>query len=1387
MSRRTWLLLFLALVLLAATAYGGTRWIKVDGTITSRTPQVVIDKSNVSTFSFRVHFPGFQIDELEAEGQIWNRVTFNRMSQHGFPGEPEVPVLSRWIAVPDGADPVVKVSASGVRKVNGINHIPAQAPAPDCYCEDDPAFERDASIYDSNDTFPGTLYKLEEPIVVRGLRLARLNLYPVQVLPATEQALIYSDFEVNVQFRGGKGKFFTDRRGESFQRIYDLAMNHMAFANEPKPAMRGKSANGAEYLIICGPNFADAAQDLAEWKILQGYDTEVYTTNETGTSVAAIKAFIQDAYDNWDPAPEWILFIGDSEFISPTYDGYNASDLYYLTVDGSDYWEDIHSGRLSIETADQAQKRVNDIIKYERDPVDNDTYYTNAWFAAYFQHLGGGEEERRFLRTTEEEYRWFNEYMPNSPFTPHRIYVTESYVNPKYWNQSTYNWTPDWWTYGSYQIPTDIQRPNLAWDGDAADITAAISAGTVFVTHRDHGEETGWADPAYYVSNVNGLNNGDMLPTIWSINCLTGDFDSSSDPCFSESWERNENGGAVGIMASTELSYSGTNDRMFWGWLDSMWPDYVPGYPDTKANDPEWRQALVMLYGKVFNLWMREDDPYALTAIEEFHYFGDPTQEMYAGVPSEFSPNYMPVVPLGSSTYDVEVGVAGARVALVQEGVILGKAYSDAVGQAHIVFDEPLTSTGSIHLTITRYQYRAYEADLLAGATEDGIVRLDAAGYSEDDTIGVLLSDSGLTGQGTYTLKIDSTLETSGEDVVLTEIESTGTFEGSIETTSDAPSADGMLSVNNAGTITVYYHDANNGSTGAEDKTDTAYSDTAAPDFDGAENADGGDQKVVLTWNAANDMTAPITYQIYRREEGGSFNYNEPIGETKALTYTDSGLPNFVTYYYVVRATDGFGHQDTNTAEVFTTTVGPIGFWWEDFDDVSEAGIPDDWQIENGQATDCTWSDENPGGRSNTNWDGVFIIADAGACGGTFTKWDDKIISESINPFGYTDVRLVFTHYYVPGNGIFPTHGIVSVSNDGGTTWNAVANFASDEEEGVVDLDISEFADNVTDLRLAFTYTSGGNGEYWGIDNIELRGVPDVDPPAADFVANKTQGKVPLTVTFTPDTTGVISAYEWDFGDGQTSTEQFPTHTYNTSGTFDVTLEVTGPHGTDSVTKEAYITANCPDPAVNFEADVTEGEVPLDVAFTDVTDYVGDCGATSVLWDFGDGQTSTESDPVHTYAAPGVYTVKLTYTTDFGAGTYQKVRAAYIKTECGLPVVAFTADVTEGEAPLTVNFTDQSTAAAGCEINGWQWGFGQYLDELELVNEQNPSFTFTEPGIYHVVLRATNAAGTAELVESGYIEVLEAGDDDVSDDDATDDDNGGSDSGDDDDDSGCGC
>ena len=169
--------------------------------------------------------------------------------------------------------------------------------------------------------------------------------------------------------------------------------------------------------------------------------------------------------------------------------------------------------------------------------------------------------------------------------------------------------------------------------------------------------------------------------------------------------------------------------------------------------------------------------------------------------------------------------------------------------------------------------------------------------------------------------------------------------------------------------------------------------------------------------------------------------------------------------------------------------------------------------------------------------------------------------------------------------------------------------------------------------------------------------IPAATPtaPAAEFIGTPTSGTAPLTVAFTDTSTGSPTSWDWDFGDGWTSTAQHPSHTYQAAGTYTVSLRATNASGSNTMTKTGYITVAAPPPVptADFTGSPTSGIGPLTVTFTDTSTG----SPTSWSWDFGDGSTSTAQHPSRTYQ-PGTYTVKLTATNTSGSDT--KTRVGYI-------------------------------------------------------------------------------------------------------------------------------
>lgn len=165
-------------------------------------------------------------------------------------------------------------------------------------------------------------------------------------------------------------------------------------------------------------------------------------------------------------------------------------------------------------------------------------------------------------------------------------------------------------------------------------------------------------------------------------------------------------------------------------------------------------------------------------------------------------------------------------------------------------------------------------------------------------------------------------------------------------------------------------------------------------------------------------------------------------------------------------------------------------------------------------------------------------------------------------------------------------------------------------------------------------------------------------------------------------------------------------------------------------------------PIVDFAADTLFGITPFTVSFTNLTDNL----PADFLWDFGDGNTSTSPNPSHTYTEAGIYSVRLTATNLAGEDT--KIISNYIVVEPNViaPETNFTQDEACGTFPLTVNFEDLSNN----QPTSWQWDFGNG----ETSDQQDPTVTYTEAGIYTVKLMTSNEAGQDELVLTSLITVI---------------------------------
>ena len=255
---------------------------------------------------------------------------------------------------------------------------------------------------------------------------------------------------------------------------------------------------------------------------------------------------------------------------------------------------------------------------------------------------------------------------------------------------------------------------------------------------------------------------------------------------------------------------------------------------------------------------------------------------------------------------------------------------------------------------------------------------------------------------------------------------------------------------------------------------------------------------------------------------------------------------------------------------------------------------------------------------------------------------------------------------------------------------------------------------------------------------------PGTALPVANYSASPSSGNTPLIVSFTDKSTGSPTEWNWNFGDGNTSSEQNPGHTYSAAGNYTVALTVGNAAGTDEKTKAGYITVKtvAPNLLADFSASPTSGNSPMRATFTDNSKG----SPASWRWSFGDGTYSTEKNPAHTYSKAGKYTVSLTVRNTASSNTATKSSYINVGAPLKAPVAAFLASPTSGETPMKVVFTDRSTNFP----TSWRWSFGDGNTSIQ----QNPEYTYSKAGRYTVSLVVRNAVGSNTATKASLISVV---------------------------------
>ena len=374
------------------------------------------------------------------------------------------------------------------------------------------------------------------------------------------------------------------------------------------------------------------------------------------------------------------------------------------------------------------------------------------------------------------------------------------------------------------------------------------------------------------------------------------------------------------------------------------------------------------------------------------------------------------------------------------------------------------------------------------------------------------------------------------------------------------------------------------------------------------------------------------------------------------------------------------------------------------------------------EANNSTYSNYNwSGGATSSSSDSAWIVmnnsgnqqislnvSDRG-CTSSFSS-DTILVNEAKAEFNYT-----LLNNCVPIDVVFQDSSINPISWD----WNFNNGFSSNSQnptQQFINFPFDSIQLNITDI----------NG---CVDSIKKAIVNDFN---AEFIASDTILCAGTNITFIP-VSEIVNSFQWDFGDGNISSDSVPSHIYQSPGFYDVKLIASDGQGCiDTTILINYIEVK---QVIADFSHISNGNCPPVVtSFTNLSS-----GASNYNWDFGDNLNSTIENPAHSYTTGGYYNVSLISSDNFGcADTLVINNLVYIPG----PVLDFDIDQVFGCDSLTISITNNSS-----NTSNYLYNFGDGATS----NLQSPSYTYSNPGSYQISLVGEDSAGCQVAFTSSEI------------------------------------
>lgn len=510
----------------------------------------------------------YSVSELDIESFENIHGSFYRISIPGHlpspdTGKPELPVLSRLIAIPDSSSYRIIISDVRSAKIKPSEKdikgllFPAQTRETKQTEKHKTRFVMDRKLYSRRGLIESDTVLIEPLGKIRNKQVSNLVISPVRYNPSGKSLEVITSMKIEIIFSQDIARSAKSLSSESA--LFNGTFEKGILNYYPGDRITDYSDEPVEMIVITDTTFKKYLEPFYRWKLQKGFRLHVLYVGEgnTGTTYGEIKEAVNKIYSsssNAGHAPEYLLIVGGVNKV-PSYGTENLSDMYYGEFDGGgDFIPDTYIGRIPVNDTNSVKSFVRKLVQYEKfEFADTNNFYSRAMIitgkdASYGEYMNG-----------QVKYAITNYLKPENKIDNYHFYYPEGYT----------------------------KRDS---------IMKLITDGVSFINYTGHGSSTAWLHLDIKGSDVSKFNNSNMYPFVVSNACRTAQYNDTTSlgvKMINSSQEE----GAIGFIGCSNDSYW---DEDFYYSVGTCVPGSDPTY---SGSGPGFYDRLFHTHGEPASEW----------------------------------------------------------------------------------------------------------------------------------------------------------------------------------------------------------------------------------------------------------------------------------------------------------------------------------------------------------------------------------------------------------------------------------------------------------------------------------------------------------------------------------------------------------------------------------------------------------------------------------------------------------------------------------------------------------------------------------------------------------------------------------------------------------------